>query len=140
MDGREFEILAFPCNQFGHQEWPTEEEIPISLQYVRPGKSEKYPNGYFANFELFSKVDVNGHNSHPVFQYLRGACTSPRSDLSDMKDDIVWSPVTQSDISWNFEKFLVDSCGNVRYRYPDKWEPEEIRNDIEQLMKENIAC
>jgi len=103
---------------------------------VRPGISPKYPKGFVANFELFSKVDVNGMNTHPVFQHLRNACTSPRSGISDTKDDILWSPVTQSDISWNFEKFLVDSRGNVRYRYPDKIEPEEIEKDIDALMQE----
>jgi len=134
--GRGFEILAFPCNQFGHQEWPTEEEIPVSLKYVRPGISRAYPDGYEPYFELFSKVHVNGWNTHPVFQHLRARCPSPRTDLSDTRDDIIWSPVTESDLSWNFEKFLVDHRGVVRYRYPDKWEPEEILDDIKALMNE----
>lgn len=108
----------------------------MSLQYVRPGISKEYPNGYVPNFELFSKVDVNGWNAHPVFQHLRRSCTSPRSDLSDTKDDIIWSPVTQSDLSWNFEKFLVDSKGQVRFRYPDQFEPEDLAHDIDALMRE----
>lgn len=121
-------ILGFPCNQFGHQEWPTEEEIPLSLKYVRPG------NDYEPLFQLFSKINVNGADTHDVFQYLRDRCVTPRSDISDELQDVIWEPITVSDLSWNFEKFLINRDGIPVYRYPDKWDPSELVDDIEELL------
>ena len=127
---RGLQILAFPCNQFGHQEWPTEEEIPLSLNHVRPG------NGYVPRFPLFSKLKVNGKGTHPVFQFMRYRCTNPRTDISDSNADVIWSPVSQSDLSWNFEKWLIDKKGQPVYRYPGRWDPVELESDIERLLKQ----
>ena len=122
-------ILGFPCNQFGHQEWPTNEEIPLSLRHVRPG------GNYVPRFPLFSKIKVNGRDTHPVYVMLRRSCTNPRSDISDTKDDIIWSPVEQSDISWNFEKFLISpKTGKPVFRYPHHWDPTCLAQDIESLL------
>lgn len=122
-------ILGFPCNQFGHQEWPKEEEIPLSLKYVRPG------NDYEPLFQLFSKIEVNGANTHDVYQFLRDRCVTPRSDLSDELQDVIWEPISVSDLSWNFEKFLINRDGIPVYRYPDKWDPIELAEDIEELLR-----
>lgn len=121
-------ILAFPCNQFGRQEWPKNPEIPQTLHSIRPG------NGYVPLFPLFAKNDVNGATTQPVFQFLRDRCLTGRNEISDDVRDIIWSPVTVSDISWNFEKFLIDRDGNPVYRYPDKWDPEDLVPDIEALL------
>jgi glutathione peroxidase len=90
-----FEILAFPCNQFGEQEPGTNEEIKNFC-------SSKFN----VTFRLFDKIDVNGDNKSPLYNIL-----------TDNK-------VTgKSDIKWNFEKFLIDKNGNVVARFPSKVEP-----------------
>lgn len=123
-------ILGFPCNQFGHQEWPLEPEIKVSLKYVRPG------NGYEPRFKLFAKGDVNGKKTQPMFWFLRDRCHNPRNEISDVKDDVIWEPVTVTDLSWNFEKFLINRQGKPVYRYPDLWDPEDLVGDIEELLSQ----
>lgn len=105
-----------------------EPEILSSLRAVRPG------NGYQPHFKLFAKGDVNGKKTQPVYRFLRDRCMTGRNEISDVKDDITWEPVTVSDLSWNFEKFLIDRKGKVVYRYPDKWDPEDLIPDIESLL------
>ena len=87
-----FEIMAFPCNQFGGQEPGTAEEIN---EFIR-GK-------YGAEFQIFEKIDVNGENAHPVYKYLRS-----NSSLFDAEKNVV------GEIQWNFAKFLVDGNGHVK--------------------------
>ena len=84
-----FQVLAFPCNQFGSQEPGT----PAEIEAFARGK-------YGAEFPIFEKIEVNGPNCHPVYNYLR-----TYSSLY-MKDKKV-----ASEIPWNFAKFLVDSKG-----------------------------
>uniref|UniRef100_A0A670I4V9 Glutathione peroxidase n=1 Tax=Podarcis muralis TaxID=64176 RepID=A0A670I4V9_PODMU len=98
-------VLAFPCNQFGHQENATNEEILNSLKYVRPG------NGYEPNFSVFEKCEVNGENAHPLFKFLK-------------KDDI----------AWNFEKFLISRDGVPFKRYSRRFETIKIQDDIQKLL------
>lgn len=103
-----FEVLGFPCDQFGHQEPGNDEEI------------EQFCTTQFSvSFPLFAKVEVNGINAHPLFMYLKkhapGIFGSTR-------------------IKWNFTKFLVDSHGNVVKRYSPKTKPEQIKKDIEALL------
>ena len=93
------------------------------------------------------------------------SCTNPRTDISDKLADVIWEPISQSDLSWNFVKFLVDKnglllfclptcdsgslhlsvtihshvvliAGRARYRYPDKFEPSELYDDILALLNE----
>lgn len=90
-------------------------------------------------FKLMSKGDVNGKTTQPVFRFLRDRCLNARDQISDTNSDIIWSPVTVSDISWNFEKFLVNRAGIPTYRYPDKWDPEDLVPDIEALLEEHFA-
>jgi glutathione peroxidase len=100
-----FLVLAFPSNQFGGQEPGTDEEIQQFCDI-----------NYKVTFPIFSKIEVNGEGAHPLFQYLK-------QEAPD-----------QSDIKWNFTKFLVDSKGNVVQRYESKTVPEDISQDIEALL------
>lgn len=128
---RGFEILAFPCSQFGRQVGPNASEIPSILTHVRPG------NGFKSNVQHFYPIDVNGLTTHPVYQHLRTRCRNPRKHLVPDKHDLYWSPVSPSDICGNFEKFLVDANGKVRYRYPSqRWSVQDLEPEIRILMTE----
>lgn len=103
-----FEILAFPCNQFGQQEPGTNEEIKNFC-------SSKFD----VTFKLFDKIDVNGKDKSPLYEVLTN------------------NEVTgKADIKWNFEKFLIDKDGNVVSRYSSKVEPasEELTSAIEKEL------
>ncbi|MFZ1279720.1 MAG: glutathione peroxidase [Ignavibacteriaceae bacterium] len=104
-----FEILAFPCNQFGEQEPGTNEEIKNFC-------SSKFD----VTFKLFDKIDVNGKDKSPLYSILT--------------DNEVTG---KADIKWNFEKFLIDKNGNVVARYTSKVEPnsEELISVIEKEIK-----
>lgn len=103
-----FEILAFPCNQFGNQEPGTNEEIK---QFC----SSKYD----ITFPLFDKIDVNGDGTHPLYIYLKNE-----------KPGVLGT----KDIKWNFTKFLIGKDGKVVERYGSNKTPEEIAPDIEKLL------
>ena len=109
-----FEVLGFPCNQFGGQEPGTPAEI---LAFARDKHSAQFP--------LFEKVEVNGKNTHPVFRFLRS-----NSSLFDKNERVA------AEIPWNFAKFLVNSQGKVVDYYGPQTAPEDIRPDIEKLLKE----
>ena len=105
---RGFSVLAFPCNQFGGQEPGSEEEIQSFCDL-----------NYQTSFPLFSKIEVNGAASHPLYAHLKekapGVLGSKR-------------------IKWNFTKFLVDQRGDVVQRYAPSIKPEAIASDIEALL------
>ncbi|KFQ51324.1 Glutathione peroxidase 1, partial [Nestor notabilis] len=106
--------LGFPCNQFGFQENGTNEEILNILKHVRPG------GGFEPNFTLFQKCQVNGTDTHPVFAYLKLHLPTPADEAATLMSEprfLSWSPVRRSDISWNFEKFLVGPEGEPFRRY-----------------------
>merc|ERR1711937_410731 len=105
--GKDFEILAFPCNQFGGQE-------PGSNQQIKD-----FTKKYGVEFPVTEKVDVNGPNAHPFFVYLKEK--GPKSFLG-------------TDAKWNFEKFLVDKKGNVVKRYFSTTSPLDIAKDIEAIL------
>nr|AAC78466.1 glutathione peroxidase [Zantedeschia aethiopica] len=102
-----FEILAFPCNQFGSQEPGTNSEIK-QFACTR----------FKAEFPIFDKVDVNGPKTAPVYQFLKSSAGGFLGDL----------------IKWNFEKFLVDKNGKVVERYPPTTSPFQIEKDIRKLV------
>ncbi len=102
-----FEILDFPCNQFGNQAPGTEEEIVQFCQMK-----------YNTTFRQFAKIDVNGDNESPLYTYLK----SQKGGLLGKK------------IKWNFAKFLVDREGNVVDRYGSTETPEKIEADIKKLL------
>ena len=102
-----FEILDFPCNQFGHQAPGTEEEI-----------QEFCTLKYKTTFPLFAKVEVNGKNEEPLFRYLK---SQEGGFLGD-------------DIKWNFTKFLVSRDGTVVDRFAPITKPESIEDKILKLL------
>ena len=101
-------MLGFPCNQFGKQEPGTNEEI---LEFAR--------SKYDLNFPLFSKIDVNGDTACELFDWLKSEQpgTGPTPD-----------------ITWNFEKFLLDREGNVVARLAPPVTPEDLRPQLEALL------
>jgi len=104
---RGFSVLGFPCNQFGSQEPGDAEEIGRFC-------STKYA----VSFPMFTKIDVNGGNAHPLYQYLK----SEKSGLLG------------ASIKWNFTKFLVDRVGKVVGRYAPTMKPEGLTKEIEALL------
>jgi glutathione peroxidase len=100
-------ILGFPCNQFANQE---------------PGDAKDISEGclinYGVSFQMFSKIDVNGANAHPIYKYL--------------KKELKGFP--GSEIKWNFGKFLIDRDGNPVKRFSPIVKPENLRKDIEKLL------
>lgn len=103
-----FEVLGFPCNQFGSQEPGGEDEIAQFCEL-----------NYGVQFPMFAKVDVNGGDAHPVYQFLK----------SEKK-----GALGTGAIKWNFTKFLVDQQGQPVKRYAPTTKPEEIADDIEKLL------
>ncbi|KAJ8471665.1 hypothetical protein OPV22_026008 [Ensete ventricosum] len=102
-----FEVLAFPCNQFGGQE-------PGSNSEIKQFACTRFK----ADFPIFDKVDVNGPNAAPVYQFLKSSAGGFLGDL----------------IKWNFEKFLVDKNGKVVERYPPTTSPFQIEKDLQKLL------
>lgn len=131
--GDKLAILAFPCNQFGHQENGDGAEILANLKHVRPG------NNYTPSFPVMEKTTVNGANTDPIFEYLKDALPVP-SDAENantlMKDpkSIIWAPVQRNDIAWNFEKFLIGKDGVPVKRYSRYFLTKDIAKDISDLI------
>uniref|UniRef100_A0A3B1J7S8 Glutathione peroxidase 1 n=1 Tax=Astyanax mexicanus TaxID=7994 RepID=A0A3B1J7S8_ASTMX len=125
-------ILGVPCNQFGHQENGKNEEILNCLKYVRPG------NGFEPRFQLLEKVEVNGTNAHPLFEFLKEKLPFPSDNSMALMTDpkfIIWSPVCRNDVSWNFEKFLIGPDGEPFKRYSRNFLTSDIEADIKELLK-----
>jgi glutathione peroxidase len=101
------EVLGFPCDQFGHQEPGSDAEIKSFCE-----------TNYAVNFPLFSKIEVNGDNAHPLYKFLK-------SEKGGLLSD---------GIKWNFTKFLVDKHGNVVERFAPTTTPEKIAGDIEREL------
>lgn len=105
---RGFEVLGFPCNQFGAQEPGTESEI------------KKFCSTKFnVNFPLFSKIEVNGKNTHPLYEFLKN--NSP-------------GLLGSKSIKWNFTKFLVSRDGEVLKRFPPTATANDIESDISSQL------
>jgi glutathione peroxidase len=103
-----FVVLGFPCDQFGHQEPGTEEEI-----------KQFCSSDYNVTFPMFAKIDVNGPRAHPLYRYL-----------TSKKKGLFW----QSAIPWNFSKFLINDQGDVVRRYSARDTPDSIENDVVNLL------
>lgn len=107
-NGRGFEVLGFPSNQFGAQEPGSATEIGAFCQ-----------RNYGVSFPIFAKIEVNGPNTHPVYRLLKSA---KAGFLGTRR------------IKWNFTKFLVDRRGNVVARYAPAANPLKLRPRIEALL------
>lgn len=103
-----FEILGFPCNQFMNQDPGSNEEIQSFCQV-----------NYGVTFPMFGKIDVNGADAHPLYEYLKKAAPGA---------------LGMKAIKWNFTKFLVDAQGKVVKRFEPNVEPADIASDIEALL------
>lgn len=103
-----FEILAFPCNQFGWQEPGTNEEIQDTVC-----------TNFKAEFPVFDKIEVNGNNAAPLYKFLK-------SEKGGLLVDA---------IKWNFTKFLVNKEGKVLERYSPSTSPLKIEKDIQNLLE-----
>ncbi len=101
-------ILAFPCDQFGHQEPGTDADIKTFC-------SEQYD----VTFPVFSKTIVNGDGAHPLFRWLKGARKG-------------WFGI--GTIAWNFTKFLIDRDGNVVDRFGSRATPDKIEPRILEVL------
>lgn len=129
--GMGFEILDFPCNQFGGQAPGTIAEI------------QKFCTRYNVSFPQFDKVDVNGANAHPLFTFLKKKQTfkgfdkdNPMSEKMDkMLAKLHPDYRKTSDIKWNFTKFLIDRNGNVVARFEPTAEIDKIAMAVEELLK-----
>jgi len=106
---RGFAVLGFPCNQFGAQEPGSEAQIKTFCE-TRFGVS----------FPLFAKIEVNGPQTHPLYEFLKSA-----------EPGLLGTEV----IKWNFTKFLVGKDGSVLKRYAPQTKPEAITGDVEAALK-----
>lgn len=102
-------VLGFPCNQFGSQEPDSEDEIQNFCRI-----------NFGVTFPMFSKIKVNGDETHPLYVYLKSE-----------KPGILGSEA----IKWNFTKFLVDKNGKVVERFGSSTTPASMEEDIEKLLK-----
>lgn len=138
--GTDLAILGIPTNQFGHQTNEKDFEIMNVLKYARPG------DGYEPKFQLFTKMDANGDNEADFFTYLKQALPTVCDDNAGRGHDYImapsntsvwiWSPMRRSDITWNFEKFLINQEGIPVRRYSPRFETKDVAPDIAKLIKE----
>lgn len=110
---RSFAVLGFPSNQFGGQEPGSEAEIGAFCA-----------SRYNVSFPLFAKIDVNGPNAHPLYQFLKRERQGRLALL------------TGGRVIWNFTKFLVRRSGGVAGRYAPSMRPEKLKPTIERLLEE----
>ncbi|KAF1835171.1 thioredoxin-like protein [Decorospora gaudefroyi] len=107
--GSDFEIIGFPCNQFGGQDPGSNDEIQNFCQ-----------QNYGVSFPVLGKIDVNGANADPAFEWLK----NEKAGLLGLKR-----------VKWNFEKFLVGRDGKVKARWASMKKPEDLKADIERELK-----
>jgi glutathione peroxidase len=105
---KDFVVLGFPCDQFGHQEPGNEDEIKNFCSLT-----------YDVSFPMFAKVDVNGGETHPLYKHLKKEAKGVLGSES---------------IKWNFTKFLVDKNGKVVTRYAPTDKPESIEKDVVKAL------
>ena len=126
-NGEGFEILDFPCNQFGGQAPGTTEEI-----------TEVCRSKWLVPYTIFEKIDVNGENADPLYEYLkreqpfREITGKGATKLKLVLKAVDWHYKDNDDIKWNFTKFLVDRQGNVVRRF----EPTEDLADVKDAIRE----
>jgi len=124
-----FEVLDFPCNQFGHQAPGSDDEI-----------HEFCTAKYKTQFEQFAKIDVNGENESKVFTILKEQ--QPTEEVKGLKNKMAMKAISKisttctkkGDIVWNFTKFLVDKEGNAVKRYDPTFNPSDIEKDLLELL------
>ena len=126
---RGFEVLDFPCDQFGHQAPGSDDEI-----------HEFCTAKYNTKFEEFAKIEVNGENEDKLFSYLKNSIS--KDEINGVKNKMTMAGVKKisktcindNDIVWNFTKFLVDKEGNVVRRLSPIEDPMLLEDDINKLL------
>lgn len=103
-----FEVLGFPCNQFGRQEPGDAEQIGAFCR-----------QNYGVDFPIFAKIDVNGDGAHPLYRWLTQSAPGV---------------LGTEGIKWNFTKFLIDRNGRIVRRYAPITKPDTLAEDIEKLL------
>lgn len=122
-------IIGFPCDQFAHQEPGSDEEI---AEFCRLNHGVTFP--------LMSKIEVNGANEHPIFTFLKAAAPSEEylglkaKATGKMLKGISKTYQKESDIRWNFTKFLVARDGVTVKRFAPTTEPKDFEKDIEEVL------
>lgn len=124
-----FDILDFPCNQFGSQAPGSDSEI-----------HEFCTARYKTQFDQLAKIEVNGENESPLYTFIKE--NAPEEDVKGIKNKMTMkaieklskSVVKPNDIKWNFTKFLVDRDGNIIKRYDPTCTPSEIDGDIAKII------
>ena len=107
---RGFDVLGFPCDQFGHQEPGDEAEI---LRFCS--------TRFEVTFPMFAKIRVNGSDAHPLYRFLKESLPGLLGSEA---------------IKWNFTKFLIDRHGEVVGRYAPNDEPKQIEPDLAKLLEQ----
>lgn len=122
-------IVGFPCDQFANQEPGSDEEI---AEFCRLNHGVTFP--------LMKKIDVNGQEAHPIFEFLK--TQAPTEEYKGLKakaaatlfKKISKSVEKDSDIKWNFTKFLINRDGSVIKRFPPTMEPADFEKDIQEMI------
>ena len=122
-------IIGFPCNQFAEQDPGSDGEIQ---EFCRVN--------YGVTFQIMKKIDVNGDNEHPIFTYLKEQ--APTEEYKGLKakatatmlKGISKSYKKESDIRWNFTKFLISRDGKTVKRFPPTEEPKSFESEIEAML------
>ena len=122
-------IIGFPCNQFKEQDPGSDGEIEEFCQL-----------NYGVTFQIMKKTDVNGANAEPIFEYLKAQ--APTEEYHGIKakgaallfKTISNSVEKDSDIKWNFTKFLISKDGETIKRFPPTTSPKDIEKDIEAML------
>ena len=126
---RGLDIVGFPCDQFAHQEPGSDEEI---AEFCRINHG--------VTFQLMKKIDVNGPDESPIYTYLKSV--SPTEEYKGLKEKatrtmlkgLSKSAKKESDILWNFTKFLISRDGAVIKRFAPVAEPSSFEKDIEEML------
>jgi glutathione peroxidase len=126
-----FVILGFPCNQFLEQEPGSESEIQEFCSLT-----------YDVKFPLFSKIEVNGPNAHPLYKFLREQQPGKKPTTEQIENDKLYKFLNQTfpenlrdgAIPWNFTKFLIGRDGKVLKRFEPVETPDQIEKDIQSLL------
>jgi glutathione peroxidase len=107
-----FAVLAFPANNFGHQEPGTDKEIKAFCERT-----------YHVTFDLFSKISVRGADQHPLYQFITSRASNPKY---------------AGEVQWNFQKYLVDRNGSIVAKYAPSLEPlsKELVSTLESALRQ----
>ena len=124
-------VIAFPCDQFGHQEPGSDEQI---AEFCRMNHGVTFP--------LMSKIEVNGENAHPIFQWLKSQAGFAGFDLNHKLGKLMHKMLSSQDpdyaknpdIKWNFTKFVISRDGTKVVRFEPTSEPEELSACIESML------